>query len=80
MLTDEVDDEAAVGASPRGVPEVRHAVRQLRRGEVVRDAIHDEVAGVHEGVPEVEDGRVLLRRRQLPASEQHDEDEEDAER
>ncbi|BAS71016.1 Os01g0214901, partial [Oryza sativa Japonica Group] len=63
LRTDEVDDEAAVGATPGGVPEVRHPVRQPRRGEVVRDAIHDEVAGVHQRVPEVEDGRVLLRHR-----------------
>jgi predicted transcriptional regulator len=61
LPTDEVDDDAAVGDAPRGIAEVGHAVRRVRRGQVVRDAVHAQVAGVRQGVAEAEDGRVLPR-------------------
>jgi hypothetical protein len=79
VRTDEVNDEAAVGAAAGGVAEVVHAVGQARRGEVVRDAVHHQVAGVHQGVPEVEDGRVLPRRRRprRPHASRRGEEDED---
>jgi hypothetical protein len=64
-FTDEIDDEAAVGAPAGGVAEVGLAVGRARGGEVVRDALRDQVAGVHQRVPETEHRAVpsLGRRR-----------------
>jgi hypothetical protein len=75
--TDEIDDEAAVGAPACRVAEVGLAVGEARGGEVVRDAVRDEVAGVHQRVPEIEHRAVpprRLRRRESGEQRQHRED------
>jgi len=59
VRTEEVDDEAAVGAAAGGVAEVGHAVGRLRESEheVVRRRLVDaNVARVAQRVPEVEQG------------------------
>jgi hypothetical protein len=59
VRTEEVDDEAAVGAAAGGVAEIRHAVGRLREGEqelVRRRLVDAEVARVAQRVPEVEHG------------------------
>jgi hypothetical protein len=58
--TQEVDDEAAVGAAAGGLAEEGHPVGRARGGERLGRAVDDEVAGVGERVPEAEDGRVRL--------------------
>lgn len=60
MLTDEVEDDAAVGGAAGGVAEERRAVGRPHHGD--GDGVHCEgdrlVAGVREGVTEAEDGIV----------------------
>jgi hypothetical protein len=59
VRTEEVDDEAAVGAAAGGVAEVGHAVGRLREGEqelVRRRLVDADVARVAQRVPEVEHG------------------------
>jgi len=60
LLTDEVDDEAPVGAAARGAAEERHAVGGPGRRVVERELGEDDdvVAGVGVGVAEAEDGVV----------------------
>lgn len=53
-----VDDEAAVRAAAGGLAEVGLAVGQARGGEDFRRAVLDEVAGVGQRVPEVEERMV----------------------
>jgi hypothetical protein len=62
--TEVVDDEATVGAPAGGSAEVGLAVGQPRGGEDVRGAVLDEVAGIGQRVPEVEQ-RVVLPLRPL---------------
>ena len=58
--TEEVDDEAAVGAAAGGLAEEGHPVGRARGGERLGRAVDDEVAGVGERVAEAEDGPVRL--------------------
>jgi hypothetical protein len=63
LLTEEVDDDAAVAAAAGGRAEVGLAVGRLGEGDLRRLAVGAEVARVRDGVAEVEDGIVRLRRR-----------------
>jgi hypothetical protein len=63
LPTEEVDDDAAVAAAAGGHAEVGLAVWRLGEGDLRRLAVGAEVARVRDGVAEVEDGIVLLRRR-----------------
>lgn len=79
--TEEVDEEAAVGAAAGGEAEEGHAVGKAGGGEEGRDAVRAEVAGVRQGVAKVEDRRVasLGGRRPGCAEEaimEHEEEEE----
>jgi hypothetical protein len=61
VRTEEVDDEAAVGAAAGGVAEVSHAVGRVRDGEqelVRRRHVDADVARVAQRIPEVEQGLV----------------------
>lgn len=58
--TEEVDDEAAIGAASGGLAEEGHPVGRARGGERLWGAVDDEVAGVGERVAEAEDGPVRL--------------------
>ena len=58
--TEEVDDEAAVGAAAGGAAEEGLAVGRLGEGQAGGGAVHAEVAGVGHGVAEAEDGVELL--------------------
>jgi hypothetical protein len=60
--TEEVDDEAAVGAAAGGAAEERLAVGRLGERQAGGGTVHAEVAGVGHGVAEAEDGVVLLAR------------------
>jgi hypothetical protein len=60
--TEEVDDEAAVGAAAGGAAEEGLAVGRLGERQAGGRAVHAEVAGVGHGVAEAEDGVELLAR------------------
>jgi hypothetical protein len=60
MHTEEVDDEAAVGAAAGGLAEEGHPVRRAGGGERLGRAVDDDVARVGERVAEAEDGPVRL--------------------
>ena len=64
--TQEVDDDAAVGAAACRGAEVGLAVGRLGEGDLRRPAVGAQVAGICDGVAEVEDGTVVLRRGEHP--------------
>jgi len=64
--TQEVDDDAAVGAAACRGAEVGLAVGGLGEGDLRRPAVGAQVAGICDGVAEVEDGTVVVRRGEHP--------------
>ena len=62
LRTQEVDDEAAVGAAAGGAAEEGLAVGGLGESEAGGGTVHAQVAGVGHGVAEAEDGVELLAR------------------
>ena len=69
--TEEVDDDAAVGAAAGGAAEEGLAVGGLAGGEPRRAAADAEVAGVGDGVAEAVDSIVPLRRRRVREHHHH---------
>jgi hypothetical protein len=60
--TQEVDDEAAVGAAAGGAAKEGLAVGRLGERQAGGGTVHAQVAGVGHGVAEAEDGVELLAR------------------